>query len=150
MDIATLVDQQISDAMRSRDQGRLSALRMLKTALTNRRVERGRALEDSEAQQVVSTLVKQRRDAIEQFTQVGRTELAEKEAAEIRVLEEFLPAAASAEDVEAAVEAAIAETGAQTVRDLGNVMKAALARLAGKTVDGKAVNEAVRRRLTLG
>jgi uncharacterized protein YqeY len=113
----------------------------------NREVERGRALDDAESLQVVSTLVKQRRDSIEQFTNGGRKDLADKEAAEIAVLEGYLPAAVSAADLERAVDAAIASTGATSQKDMGRVMKAVMAELAGKTADGKAVNELVRRKL---
>jgi uncharacterized protein len=133
--------------MRAKDATRLTALRMLKTALTNKSIEKGRALEGAEELQVVSTLVKQRRDSIEQFTAGGRQDLADKEQAEIVVLEAYLPAAASADEVSRAVEAAVAETGAAGPKDIGKVMKAAMAALAGKTVDGKKLNEAVRARL---
>jgi uncharacterized protein YqeY len=138
----------IADAMRKQEQLRLSALRMLKAALMNREVERGRALDDNEAQQVVASLVKQRKDSIEQFTKGGRQDLADKEAAEIRVLESYLPPAADPAVVERAVVDAIAETGATSAKDVGRVMKAAMARLAGQSVDGKTVNELVRQRLT--
>jgi uncharacterized protein len=133
--------------MRQHNPVRLGALRMLKAALMNREVERGRALDEAEAQQVVASLVKQRKDSIEQFTKGGRPDLAEKEAAEIRVLEAYLPAAADPAAVERAVSEAIAETGATSPKDMGKVMKAAMARLAGQTVDGKAVNELVRAKL---
>src|SRR5690349_4616139 len=133
--------------MRQHDPVRLSALRMLKAALMNREVERGRALDAAESQQVVASLVKQRKDSIDQFTKGGRQDLADKEAAEIRVLEAYLPAAADPAAVERAVIDAIAETGATSVKDMGRVMKAAMARLAGQTVDGKAVNELVRAKL---
>lgn len=142
------LDPAIAAAMKSRDQVRLDALRMLKSALTMKTVEKGRALDDREAQQVVSTLVKQRRESIDQFTRGGRQELADKEAAEIDVLERYLPPAASTGDIDRAVEEAIAETGATSPKDLGAVMKAAMAKLAGRSVDGKAVNEAARKRLT--
>jgi uncharacterized protein YqeY len=138
----------IGAAMKSRDQTVLDTLRMLKTALTVKAVEKGRDLDDAESLQVVNALVKQRRDSIEQFTAAGRRELADREAAQIAVLERYLPPAASPDDIEAAVEAAVAETGASSVKDLGRVMKAAMARLAGKTADGRAINEAVRRRLS--
>jgi len=134
-------------AMRAKDPTRLTALRMLKTALTNKGFEKGRALEAGEELQVVSSLVKQRRDSIEQFTAGGRLDLAEKEQAEIVVLEAYLPAAATAEEVASAVEAAVAETGASGPKDMGKVMKAVMAAMAGKTVDGKRLNEAVRARL---
>ena len=137
----------IADAMRKHDPARLSALRMLKAALTNRSVEEGRALDDAEARQVVSALVKQRKDSIEQFTKGGRKDLADKEAAEITVLESYLPPAADPAAVEQAVAEAIAETGATSPKDMGRVMKAAMAKLAGQNVDGKAVNELVRRKL---
>jgi uncharacterized protein len=134
--------------MRQHDPVRLSALRMLKAALVNREVERGRALDDAESQQVVASLVKQRRDSIEQFTKGARQDLADKESAEIRVLETYLPAAADPAVIERAVAEAIVETGATSVKDMGRVMKAAMARLAGQSVDGKTVNELVRTKLT--
>jgi hypothetical protein len=137
----------IAAAMRKQDVVRLSALRMLKAALINREVERGRAIDDDEARQVVTSLVKQRKDSIEQFTKGGRQDLAEKEAAEIDVLETYLPPAADPAVIERAVAEAIAETGATSARDMGRVMKAAMARLAGQTVDGKAVNEMVKQKL---
>ena len=137
----------IADAMRKRDHARLSALRMLKASLMNREVEKRRALDDSEAQQVVSSLVKQRKDSIEQFTKGSRQDLAEKEAAEITVLESYLPSAADPAVVERAVTDAIAETGAASPKDMGRAMKAVMAKLAGQHVDGKAVNELVRKKL---
>jgi uncharacterized protein len=137
----------IAAAMRSQDPIRLVALRMLKAALVNREIDRGRPLDDAEARQVVSSLVKQRRDSIEQFTKGGRQDLAEKEAAEIKVLESYLPPAADPEAVERAVAAAIAETGATSSKDIGRVMKAVMARLAGQQVDGKSINELVRQKL---
>jgi len=140
----------IATAMKSRNQVTLDALRMLKSALTMKGIEKGRDLDEREGQQVVQTLVKQRRDSIEQFTKAGRQELADKEAAEIGVLERFLPPAVSAEEISAAVDQAVAETGAKTAKDIGMVMKAAMAKLAGKAVDGKVVNEAVRKRLAQG
>jgi uncharacterized protein len=133
--------------MRQHDAVRLGSLRMLKAALMNREVERGRALDDAESQQVVASLVKQRKDSIDQFLKGGRKDLADKEAAEIRVLEAYLPAAADPATIERAVIDAIAETGATSPKDMGKVMKAAMARLAGQTVDGKAVNELVRAKL---
>jgi hypothetical protein len=137
----------ITDAMRRQDQGRLSALRMLKAALTNRAIEKGRGLDDPEARQVVASLVKQRRDSIEQFTRGGRQDLADKELAEIRILESYLPPAADPEAVERAVADAIAEIGATTPKDMGRVMKAVMPKLAGQSVDGKAVNDLVRKKL---
>jgi uncharacterized protein YqeY len=145
-----LVDQvgtAIADAMRQHDAVRLSALRMLKAAIMNKSVEKKRDLDDAEAQQVVAALVKQRRDSIEQFTKGGRDDLARKEAAEIVVLEAYLPAAADPAAVDDAVAAAIAETGATSPKDMGRVMKTVMAKLAGQNVDGKTVNELVRRKL---
>jgi uncharacterized protein YqeY len=141
------INRAIAESMKAKDAARLVPLRMLKAALMNREVERGRALDDSESRQVVSALVKQRRDSIEQFTKGGRQDLADKESAEIVVLEAYLPAAVDGADLERAVDAAIASTGAASQKDMGRVMKAVMADLAGKTVDGKAVNELVRRKL---
>ena len=141
------VSTAIADAMRKQDAARLVALRMLKAAFMNKSVEKGRDLDDAEERQVVSSLVKQRRDSIEQFTKGGRQDLVDKEAAEIVVLEAYLPPAVDPAVVEQAVTTAIAETGATSSKDMGRVMKAAMAKLAGQTVDGKVVNELVRRKL---
>ena len=141
------VNADISSAMKAKDAPRLSALRMLKAAIMNKGVEKGRDLDDAEVLQVVSTLVKQRRDSIEQFTTAGRADLVDKESAEITVLEQYLPPAASGEEIDAAVLEAIAETGASSPKDMGKVMKAVMPRLAGKNADGRAVSEAVRRKL---
>jgi len=147
MTFADDVNRAITGAMKSRDQPRLSTLRMLKAALMNREIERGRALDDNESLQVVSALVKQRRDSIEQFLKGGRQDLADKEGAEIVILESYLPPAVDTADLERTIDAVIASTGATSARDMGKVMKAVMAELAGKTVDGKAVNEIVRRKL---
>ena len=141
------VNRAITEAMKAKDAQRLVALRMLKAAFMNREVERGRALDENEARQVVSALVKQRRDSIEQFTKGGRQDLADKETAEIAVLESYLPPAVGEAELEKAIDSAIASTGATSAKDMGKVMKAVMADLAGKTVDGKAVNELVRRKL---
>ena len=141
------VSTAIADATRKHDQIRLGALRMLKAALMNREVERGRPLEGAEARQVVSSQVKQRKDSIEQFVKGGRQDLAEKETAEIRVLEAYLPPTADPAAIDRAVAEAIAETGATSLKDVGRVMKAAMAKLAGQSVDGKTVNELVREKL---
>jgi hypothetical protein len=138
----------IANAMRAHDVLRLGVLRMLKAALMNREIERGHALDDAESIQVVSSLVKQRRDSVEQFTKGGRQDLADKEAAEIGILETYLPPSADPLVVEKAVVDAIAETGATSAKDMGRVMKAAMAKLTGQSVEGKAVNELVRRKLT--
>ncbi|HVC19566.1 MAG TPA: GatB/YqeY domain-containing protein [Vicinamibacterales bacterium] len=148
MGLVEEINDAVTRAMKAQDHARLAPLRMLKAALTNRSVEKGRPLDDTEARQVVHGLVKQRRDSIEQFQKGGRADLADKEAREIEVLEAYLPAAAGADEIDRAVADAIAETAATSVKDLGKVMKAAMSRLAGKSVDGKAVNEAVRRRLS--
>lgn len=134
----------IADAMKVQDATRLSTLRMLKAALMNRSVEKKRELDDTEALQVVSALVKQRKDSIEQFVNGGRQDLADKEAKEIVILETYLPPAVDAAALETAVQAAIAETGATSPKDMGRVMKAVLARFSGQTVDGKIVSELVR------
>lgn len=148
MSLENALSADIVAAMKAKDQTKLTALRMLKTALTNKSIEKGRALEGAEELQVVSMLVKQRRDSIEQFTKGGRPDLADKEQAEIAILNAYLPASASDEDVAAAVAAAVAETGATSAKDMGKVMKAAMAALAGKTVDGKKVSDAVKARLS--
>jgi uncharacterized protein YqeY len=141
------VNRAITDAMKAKDAPRLIALRMLKAAFMNREVERGRSLDENEARQVVAALVKQRRDSIEQFTRGGRQDLADKETAEIVVLESYLPPAMDAGELEDAVDKAIASTGAASAKNMGKVMKAVMAALAGRTVDGKTVNEMVRRKL---
>jgi len=147
MSLNNKVAADITAAMKAKDAARLSALRMLKAAIMNKGVEKGRDLEDAEIQQVVSSLVKQRRDSIEQFSKAGRTDLVDKETGEVAVLEAYLPPAVTAEEIHAAVTAAIAETGASSPKDMGKVMKAVMPKLAGKNADGKVVNEAVRRKL---
>ena len=141
------VSAAIANAMRKQDAARLSPLRMLKAAFMNKSVEKGHDLDDAEARQVVSSLVKQRKDSIDQFTKGGRQDLADKEAAEILVLETYLPPAVDPAAIDQAVADAITETGATSPKDMGRVMKAAMAKLAGQNVDGKAVNELVRRKL---
>jgi uncharacterized protein len=146
----TLLEQlsrDIADAMRAKDPVRLGALRMAKAALMNKEVEKGKALSDGEGQQVMASLIKQRRDSIEQFQKGGRTDLADKEAAEIVTLEAYLPPPIDQAALEKVVADAIAETGATSAKDLGKVMKAVMPKLAGQTVDGKVVNEIVRRTL---
>jgi uncharacterized protein YqeY len=148
MSVLDEVSAAIADAMRRKDSLRLGALRMLKAALMNREVERGRSLDDAEARQVVTSLVKQRHDSIEQFRKGGRPDLADKEEAEIHVLESYLPPPADPAVVDRAIAEAIAETGATSSKDLGRVMKVAMAKLAGQGVDGRTVNELVRQKLT--
>ena len=147
MALIDTISGNIADAMRARDQVRLGALRMAKAALMNREVEKGRPLDEPESQQVIASLIKQRRDSIEQFQKGGREELARKEQAEIEVLQRFLPPPLDPAEVDRAVAEAIPETGGTSAKDLGRVMKAVMARLAGRTVDGKMVNEIVRRKL---
>jgi hypothetical protein len=141
------VNTGITEAMKAKDAVRLSALRMLKAAIMNKGVEKGRDLDDTEVLQVIGALAKQRRDSIDQFAKAGRQDLVDKETGDLRVLEAFLPPAASEADIDAAVAAAVAETGASSPKDMGKVMKAVMPKLAGKNADGKVVNEAVRRKL---
>ena len=146
----SLKDKIIGDltaAMKSKDASRLSVLRMVKSNLMNRQIEKGGELTDEEITKALQSLVKQRKDSIEQYNNAGRAELAEKEQAEVVVIEEYLPQSASQEEIEAAVAAAISETGASSMKEMGSVMKAALAKLQGKTADGKMVSETVKSKL---
>lgn len=147
MSLKDKITADLTDAMRAKDAEKVSTLRMVKANLMNRQIEKGGELTDDEVTKALQSLVKQRRDSIEQYENAGRSELAAKEAAEIAHIEGYLPQAASPEEIEQAVATAIAETGATSMKEMGNVMKAALAKLAGKTADGKAVNEAVRAKL---
>ena len=137
----------IGEAMKAKDAARLTPLRMIKAAMMNGEVAKGRALEEAEAQQVLASLIKQRRDSIEQFGKAGRQDLVDKETAEIVVLEKYAPPSATAAELEDAVAAAITETGATTMKDMGRVMKAVMSALAGKSVDGKAINELVKKKI---
>lgn len=148
MSFSERIQADLTSAIKARDELRLSVLRMVKAALKHKEVEQMRPLEDPEAFQVLQTLVKQRRESVEQFTQGGRTDLAEKEGKEIGIIEGYLPAAPTDAETRQAIEAAVAETGATSARQMGAVIKAARARLAGKTVDGKALSERVRERLS--
>jgi uncharacterized protein YqeY len=146
----TLVDQvakDMSNAMKARDQGKLSALRMLKAALMNGEVAKGRPLDEAEAEHVLASLMKQRRDSIEQFKTAGRMDLVAKETAELAVLDHYAPPAVTPEELERAVGDAIRETGATTIKDMGRVMKVVMSALAGRLIDGKSVNELVRKKL---
>ena len=138
----------LTDAMKSKDAGRLSTLRMVKANLMNRQIEKGGDLTDEEVTKALQSLVKQRRDSIEQYEKAGRTELAQKEASEISHIEAYLPQAATPEEIAAAVVTAMLETGASSMKDMGAVMKATMAQLAGKSVDGKAISEAVKAKLS--
>jgi len=146
----TLTKQIVADltaAMKAQDAARTSTLRMVKAAMMNRQIEKGSELDDDDMQKLLRSLVKQRRDSIEQYEKAGRQELVDKEQAEIDVIETYLPQAASHEEIEQAVAAAIAETGATSMRDMGKVMKAAQAVLAGKNADGRIVSELVKLKL---
>src|SRR5262244_99634 len=133
MTLQEKIQSHLSDAMRSKDQLRLSVLRMMKSAVKNKEVEKMKPLEEAECVAVLNTLVKQRKDSVDQFRNGGREELAQKEESEIRIIEEYLPAAASEDDIRNAIEEAVKETGASSIKDMGKVMKAALGRLAGKS-----------------
>jgi uncharacterized protein len=150
MTIAERVQKDMIEAMKAKDENRLGTIRLMKTAIKNKEIDKRAPLDDQEAIAVLSTMIKQRKESIEQFTKGGRPELAEKEAAEIKLIETYMPQAASAEDIAAAVKATIAEMGSPTMKDMGNVMKAVMAKFAanGTRVDGKQVNEAVRKALT--
>jgi len=148
--MATLMErvtQDIASAMREKNQASLAPLRMLKAALMNREVEKGRALDEAESLQVVASLVKQRHDSVDQFRSGGRQDLVDREQAEIVFLERYQPPAADPAAVARAIEAAITETGATGPKDMGKVMKAVMTHLAGMTVDGRALSEAVKKRL---
>jgi uncharacterized protein YqeY len=147
MKLIDRISQDMTVAMKARDQARLSPLRMAKAALMNAEVSKGRALEEAEMQHVLASLIKQRRDSIEQFTSGGRHDLVEKETAEIAVLERYAPPSATSAEIEQAVDAAIKETGAASPKDMGRVMKAVMSALAGRSADGKVVNELVRKKL---
>ena len=143
------IQKDITAAMKARDEQRLSTLRMVKAALKNREIEKMAPLDDKEAQQVLSTLIKQRKDSVEQFTKGGSQHMADEEAAEITLIEFYMPKAARAEEIVAGVKAVIAEMGAPTMKDMGTVMKNVMARFsaAGMRVDGKQVSEIVKREL---
>ncbi len=147
MSLKERITSDMTAAMRSREAARLSTLRMVKAAVQNREIEKGGELSDEELGKLLQTLVKQRRDSVEQYEKAGRAELAEKERAEILVIEEYLPRAATREEIERAVEEAVAETGASSLKEMGAVMKAALARLAGRNADGRVVSETVKSKL---
>jgi len=148
MTIQEKIQTQMADAMRNKDPLRLSVLRMMKTAVKNKEVEKMKPLDENEVIAVLNTLVKQRRDSIDQFRKGGREELAQKEEAEIGIIQEYLPAAASEEDIQQAIAQAIRETGAASMKDLGKVMKATLALLAGKSADGARVSQMVKEKLS--
>jgi uncharacterized protein YqeY len=147
MGLKETIISDMTAAMKAKDADKLSTLRMVKANLMNRQIDKGSELTDEEVQKALQSLVKQRRDSIEQYENAGRSELAAKEQAELSVIEAYLPQAATLEEIEAAVDEAVAESGASSMKDMGAVMKAAQAKLAGKSADGKAVSEAVRAKL---
>ena len=149
MSLIEQIQQDITAAMKAREEQRLSTLRMVKSALKNREIEKMAPLDDKESQAILTTLIKQRKESVEQFTKGGRQEMADKEAAEIVLIETYLPKAAGEAEVVAGVKATIAEMGSPTMKDMGTVMKNAMARFsgAGMRVDGKIVSEAVKREL---
>jgi uncharacterized protein len=147
MTFSERVQKDLTEAMKARDELRLSVLRMMKAALKTKEVEKIRPLEDAEAVQVLQTLVKQRRESIEHFERGGRQDLADKERREIVILETYLPAAPTDEEIAAAIDAAVAETGARSPRQMGAVVKAVRARLAGKAIDGKLLSDRIREHL---
>lgn len=148
MSLKDTIIADLTAAMKEKNADKLSTLRMVKANLMNRQIDKGGDLTDDEIMKALQSLVKQRRDSVEQYEKAGRTELAEKELAEIAVIEHYLPQGASQEEIDAAVAAAVAETGASSMKDMGTVMKAAMANLAGKTADGKMVSEAVKAKLS--
>ncbi|HQU94010.1 MAG TPA: GatB/YqeY domain-containing protein [Pyrinomonadaceae bacterium] len=148
MSLEAQIKNDLTDAMKAKDADRLSTLRMVKANLMNRRIDKGSDLTDEEVSKALQSLVKQRRDSIEQYEKAGRTELAAKEALEISHIEAYLPQSATPEEIEQAVAEAVVETGASSIKDMGAVMKAAQAKLHGKTTDGKLVSEAVKAKLS--
>jgi uncharacterized protein YqeY len=148
MTLAERIQKDLVDAMRARDELRLSVLRGIKAAIKHKEVEKIRVIDDAEVMQILQTLVKQRKESIEQFTKGNRPELAEKETKELAILESYLPAGASAAEMNAAIDKALAETGANSMKQMGAVVKAAKSALEGKLVDGKALSDLVRERLS--
>jgi uncharacterized protein YqeY len=148
MTLQEKIQLQMTEALRTKDSLRLSVLRMMKSAVKYKEIEKMKPLEESEVLSVLTTLVKQRKDSVDQFRKGGREELAQREEAEIKIIEEYLPAAASEDDIRKAVEEAVQETGASSIKDMGKVMKAALARLAGKSADGSRVSQMVKEKLS--
>jgi len=149
MTLQEKIQSHLAEAMRSKNQLWLSVLRMMKTAVKNKEVEKMKALDETEVVAVLNTLVKQRKDSVEQFRKGSREELAQKEEAEIKIIEEYLPAAASDDEIRRAVEEAIQETGAASMKDMGKVMKATMSRLVGKTTDGSRVSQLVKEKLSI-
>ena len=149
MSLSKQIVTDLTAAMKAQDPSRTSTLRMVKAAMMNRQIEKGSELDDDDMQKLLRSLVKQRRDSIEMYEKAGRQELVDKEQAEIEVIEAYLPQAASQEEIEQAVVAAIAETGASSMKDMGGVMKVVQAALAGKNADGRRISEVVKAKLSL-
>jgi uncharacterized protein len=147
MTLQEKIQSHLAEAMRNKEPLRLSVLRMMKSAVKNKEIEKMKPLEEAECIAVLNTLVKQRKDSVEQFRNGGREELAQKEEAEIKIIEEYLPAAASDDEILSMITAAIQETGATSIKDMGKVMKATMSRLSGKTVDGSRVSQLVKEKL---
>ena len=152
MTISERISQDVIAAMKAREEHRLSTLRMVKSAIKNKEIDKRAPLDDQEALAVLSTLIKQRKDSIEQFTKGGRQELADKEAAEIVIIESYMPKAAGEEEIASVVGATISEMGSPTMKDMGTVMKNSMAKFAasGTRVDGKVVSETVKKLLSGG
>ena len=148
MSLSKQIVSDLTASMKAQDASRTSTLRMVKAAMMNRQIEKGSELDDDDMQKVLRSLVKQRRDSIEQYEKAGRQELVDKEKAELEVIETYLPQAASQDEIEQAVAAAISETGATSIKDMGKVMKAAQAALTGKNADGRVVSEIVKAKLS--
>ncbi|HLH31919.1 MAG TPA: GatB/YqeY domain-containing protein [Terriglobia bacterium] len=148
MTLQEKIQSHLADAMKSKDPLRLSVLRMMKAAVKNKEVDKMKALDEAEVISTLNTLVKQRKDSAEQFRNGGREEMAQKEEAEIKIIEEYLPAAASEDDIRAAIAEAVQETGAASMKDMGKVMKATMVRLAGKSADGSRVSQLVKEKLS--
>lgn len=148
MSLSDRLTEDLKLAMKSRDQLRMDVIRMIKAAVLNKEVELKRDLDDAEMSRVMTTLVKQRRESVEQFEKAQRTELAAKERKEIEIIESYLPKPLSPQELQAIVASAVAETGSRSLKDMGTVMKAVMARLAGQSIDGKQVSDLVKSRLT--
>ena len=148
MSLAETIQKDLTDAMRAKDELRLSVLRGIKSAIKYKETEKIRQLDDSESLQILQTLVKQRKESIDQFTKGNRQDLADKETKELAIIETYLPAGASDAEMDAAIAKAIAETGATSIKQMGSVVKSAKAALEGRTVDGKALSDRVRARLS--
>jgi uncharacterized protein len=147
MKLRDKINEDLMLAMKAKEAARLSTLRMMKAAVKNKEIDARQDLEDAQVIQVFLSMIKQRKDSIEQFTKGGRLDLVEKESADIKVIEEYLPSAVTEEEIKAAVDAVIAETGVTSIKDMGKVMKACMVRFAGRPADGGKISELVKSRL---